>query len=85
MKQRMLMANGIMMKEVNRQCPMTTSQYKHSKPPYLTHDLVIQQWNRDYSYMKAKKYKNEDDWNIAKFLRNQTNKNIRRAKANYIK
>ena len=41
--------------------------------------------DRDYFYRKAKRTKDEDDWNIANFHRNQTNFNIRGAKADYIK
>ena len=37
--------------------------------------------NRDYFYRKAKKNNNKDDWNIAKYLRNLTNSNIRKARA----
>ena len=42
------------------------------------------QRDKDYFYSKAKKTMNEDDWNIAKFLRNQVNKHIRRAKVDFI-
>ena len=41
--------------------------------------------DRDYFYKKAKMTNEEDDWNIAKFCRNQTNFNVRKAKAEYIK
>ena len=41
--------------------------------------------DRDYFYWKAKQTNSEDDWNIAKFHRNQVNFNIRKAKADFIK
>ena len=71
-------------KEVNDQCPIKKFKFAASKPPYLTQDLIEQIKNRDYFYKKAKRLKNEDDWNIAVHLRNQTNRNIRRAKSDYI-
>ena len=47
--------------------------------------MLEQMKDRDYFYLKAKRTNSEDDWNIAKFHRNQTNFNVRRAKADYIK
>ena len=40
--------------------------------------------DRDYFYAKAKSSQSEDDWNIAKHLRNVANSGIRQAKANYV-
>ena len=64
--------------------PIKSFKFNKPKPPYLNNQLLNQMKNRDYFYKKAKKLGNVDDWNIAKFLRNQTNKNIKRAKADYI-
>ena len=69
--------------EANAQCPLKKFRHKIVKPPYITNDLLNQIKDRDYFYRKAKKHHREDDWNIAKHLRNQTNKNIRKAKAHY--
>ena len=71
--------------EADKQCPIKEFEFNYHKPPYLTNALLDQIRNRDYFYKKAKKFGDEDDWNIAKYLRNQTNKNIRGAKASYIK
>ena len=43
-----------------------------------------QMLDRDYFYQKAKHTKNGDDWNVAKFLRNRFNTNIKRAKSQFI-
>ena len=51
----------------------------------MTNEMLEQMKDRDYFYLKAKRTNSEDDWNIAKFHRNQTNFNVRRAKADYIK
>ena len=72
------------MDEINKQCPISKSKFRSAKPPFINNDLLIQMRDRDYFYKKAKKTKRSDDWNIAKFLRNQTNKNIRKAKARFI-
>ena len=70
-------------KEIDNQCPFSKFRLKKSKPNYITDDLLNQIKNRDYYYKKAKKTLSDDDWNVAKYLRNQTNKNIRTAKAQY--
>ena len=63
---------------------MKTLRQGIAKTMFLTDDLLEQIRDKDYFYKKAKKYGNIDDWNIAKYLRNQTNKNIRKAKSEYI-
>ena len=71
-------------KEVDRMCPVKTFTVRSNKPEWITNDLMEQMRDRDYFYKKAKKTKDDDDWNIAKHLRNVTNSNIRRAKAEFI-
>ena len=65
-------------------CPVTNFKFSKKRPQYLSNTLLNQIKDRDYFYKKAKKTKSIDDWRIAKHLRNQTNKNIRRAKADFI-
>ena len=50
----------------------------------MTDELIEQIKDRDYFYRKAKVTGNKDAWNIAKFLRNITNSNIRQAKREFI-
>ena len=71
--------------EANRQCPVRSFKIRNTKPCWLTNELIEQMKDRDYFYRKAKSLNSEDDWNIAKFHRNQVNFNVRRAKADYIK
>ena len=75
----------IITREADRQCPVRTYKLKHNKPCWLTNEIIEQMKDRDYFYQKAKQTNSEDDWNIAKFHRNQTNFNVRIAKAEYIK
>ena len=67
--------------ELDKQCPVKNFRFSKTKPQYIHKDILEQMRNRDYFYRKAKLTQSEDDWNIAKFLRNQTNSNIRRARA----
>ena len=67
--------------EADKQCPVKHFKIRNSKPCWLTNELIEQMRYRDYFYRKAKKLNNEDDWNIAKFHRNQVNFNIRKGKA----
>ena len=50
----------------------------------MSDELIEQIKDRDYFYRKAKRTGDDDDWNIAKFLRNVTNSNIRSAKKDFI-
>ena len=73
--------NQAIQNELDKQCPFKVFSFNKSKPPYLHRNILEQMRNRDYFYCKAKLTYSEDDWNIAKFLRNQTNSSIRRARA----
>ena len=69
--------------DLDQHCPIRKFQILIYKPDWVNNTLLEQIRDRDYFYKKAKTTKNEDDWNIAKHLRNVTNSNIRKAKANY--
>ena len=71
--------------EVDKQCPMRSFHIQNYKPSWITDELIKQGKDRDYFYKKAKRTKDEDDWNIAKHLRDLTNRHFRQAKAEYIK
>ena len=75
----------IITEEADRMCPVRDYKIRNSKPPWIVSELIEQMKDRDYFYTKAKRTNNEDDWNIAKFHRNQVNFNIRKAKADFIK
>ena len=75
----------IIVGEADKQCPIRTYKIRYTKPPCLTNEIIEQMKDRDYFYVKAKRTGNEDDWNKAKFHKNQTNFNVRKAKADYIK
>ena len=65
-------------------CPVRTFKIKNYRPDWMTKELIEQIKDRDYFYKKAKSQGDEDAWNIAKYLRNLTNVNIRQAKRDFI-
>ena len=65
-------------------CPIRTFHIKNYRPDWMNGDLIEQIKDRDYFYKKAKKTGDDDMWNIAKYLRNLTNANIRHAKREFI-
>ena len=65
-------------------CPIRTFHIKNYRPDWMTTDLIEQIKDRDYFYKKPKRTGDKDAWNIAKFLRNSTNGNIRQAKRDFI-
>ena len=65
-------------------CPVRSFHIKNYRPSWITNELLEQIKDRDYFYSKAKQTDDVDAWNIAKFLRNKTNVNIRKAKREFI-
>ena len=69
---------------IDEMCPIRSFHIKNYKPDWINSELLEQIKDRDYFYKKAKLTGDEDDWNIAKHLRNVTNANIRQAKRDFI-
>ena len=69
---------------LNEMCPIKTFFIKNYRPDWMSASLIEQIKDRDYFYKKAKKTGDDDIWNIAKYLRNLTNANIRRAKRDFV-
>ena len=69
---------------LDKLCPMQTFHIKNYRPDWMTDELIEQIKDRDYFYRKAKASRSEDDWNIAKHLRNVTNSNIRSSKREFV-
>ena len=65
-------------------CPIRSYRIKNYRPDWMTKELIEQIKDRDYFYKKAKSTGDENFWNIAKYLRNITNSNIRQAKRDFI-
>ena len=70
--------------KLDKICPFRKSYIRNYRPEWVNEDLLEQISDRDYFYRKAKMTGEEDDWNIAKHLRNVTNDNIRKARSDFI-
>ena len=79
---------GIMLAHVtaiiDKMCPLRRFSIQNYRPDWVTPELIEQIKDRDYFDQKAKSTGDEDDWNIAKHLRNSTNSNIRQARREFI-
>ena len=75
---------GHIKEDLDMHCPIREFNIRNYKPEWVTPALLEQIRDRDYFYKKAKQNKSEDDWNIAKHLRNLANRNITKAKADFV-
>ena len=69
---------------IDNMCPIRVFKIRNYRPDWITTELLEQIKDRDYFYKKAKRTRNEDDWRIAKHLRNVTNANIRQARKEFV-
>ena len=69
---------------LDEMCPIRMFRVKNYRPDWMTKELIEQIKDRDYFYCKAKKSGDRDAWNVAKFLRNVTNTNIRQARREFV-
>ena len=65
-------------------CPVRTLNIKNYRPDWMSKELIEQIKDRDYFYKKAKRHGDTDSWNIAKYLRNTVNTNVRKAKREFV-
>ena len=72
-------------KFLNARCPLRTFRTKENTPPWVTHDLIVLAKDRDSAWAKAKLSNSEEDWAIARYLRNLANNSVKAAKANYVR
>ena len=69
---------------LDKMCPLKHFYIKNYRPDWMSDELIEQIKDRDYFYRRAKKTGDKDSWNVAKYLRNLTNSNIRQAKRAFI-
>ena len=70
--------------ELDLSCPFRTFKIPNYRPDWMSDELIENIKDRDYFYRKAKRTKDVDDWEIAKYLRNKTSRQIEQAKKNFI-
>ena len=66
-------------------CPVKEFKINKRKEPWLNRQLLEILIDKDRSLRQAKRTNNEDDWNIARYFRNQAKLLVRQAKAEYFK
>ena len=66
-------------------CPVKEFKINKRKEPWLNRQLLEILIDKDRSLRRAKRTNNEDDWNIARYFRNQAKLLVRQAKAEYYK
>ena len=66
-------------------CPIKTFRSKDNTPPWITHDIITLSRDRDTAWATAKTTDSEEDWELARRLRNWTNNSIKAAKADYLR
>lgn len=76
---------SIIHKTADYHCPLKRFRGKKELPPWLTVELHELMFERDLLYKKAKKSKLDEDWVLARRIRNLCNSSIRQAKNNYTK
>ena len=66
-------------------CPVKTFNIKKYKDPWITPEILGQIRDKDQALKKAKRTKKDDDWQIAKRLRNFCLSTIRKAKGDLVR
>lgn len=75
----------VIYRTADRHCPLKSYRGKKVLPQWLTPELHELMFERDFLYKKAKRSRTEEDWLIARRLRNLCNSSIRMAKNDYTK
>ena len=68
---------------MNKHAPLKTYRVKTRSNPWITRDIILLTYRRDYIHDKAKKTKNDDLFKQYKILRNKVVDQIRKAKQDY--
>ena len=70
---------------LNTHCPKKIFRTKENTPAWVTHDLINLAKDRDAMWVQAAQSNSEEDWALARQLRNWSNNAVKAAKANYVK
>ena len=63
--------NGNIIKVVDILCPVVAVIIPEWKPKWLSNDIISMMRDRDALYIRALRDGKQDDWNIARHLRNR--------------
>ena len=70
---------------LDKNCPLKTFRTKDCTPAWVTNDLITLAKDRDRMWQQAILSNSEEDWILARRLRNWSNNAVKAAKANYVK
>ena len=70
---------------VDIMCPLKQYKVAKAKEPWVTNEILELIKDKDRMLRRAKKSNDENDWNLARQARNNTNFQIRQTKANFVK
>ena len=70
---------------IDKMIPVKRFRFAKSKPEWISNEIIELLKDRDRSLSRASRTKNQIDKDIARKIRNQTNKIIRKAKQDFIK
>ena len=76
---------AFLIKFLDNNCPKKNFRTKEDTPTWVTHDLITLAKDRDSAWERAVHTNSEDDWILARQLRNWANNAVKSAKANFIK
>ena len=68
----------------NVMCPLKKYRVAQAKEPWITKEILEMIKDKDRLLQSAKNTNNQQDWELAWTVRNNTSFQIRRAKANFI-
>ena len=71
-------------KSIDNMCPLKTFKVRSTDKPWFTNEILEQIKDKDRALKRAKKSGKNDDWKLARRLRNDCLKEVRRAKSNFI-
>ena len=72
------------MSTIDNMCPLKKYKVAKAKEPWVTNEILEMIKDKDRLLRRAKNKNTENDWILARNARNNTNYQIRRAKANFI-
>ena len=69
----------------DKHCPFRNMNIREDTPQWLTKEIISEINHKDFLYRKAKKSKNDEDWEIFRQKKNEVKKLLATAKENFIK
>ena len=78
------MMENFLVEFLDTNCPIKTFRSKEKTPAWISHDIITLSKDRDVAWAKAKLTNTNEDWALARRLRNWANNSVKAAKADYV-